>query len=51
MGWLVGTPETVIASLRAFGDAGVDRVMLGHYDVEDADVLDVLADAVLPSLG
>jgi alkanesulfonate monooxygenase SsuD/methylene tetrahydromethanopterin reductase-like flavin-dependent oxidoreductase (luciferase family) len=50
MGWLVGTPEMVIARLREFRDAGADRVMLGHYDLGSVGALEVLADAVLPSL-
>jgi alkanesulfonate monooxygenase SsuD/methylene tetrahydromethanopterin reductase-like flavin-dependent oxidoreductase (luciferase family) len=50
MGWLVGTPETVIASLRELRDAGVDRVILGHYDVAQIGTLELLAEAVLPSL-
>ena len=50
MGWLVGTPETVVASLRQFQDVGVQRVMLGHYDLTSIDTLELLADAVLPEL-
>jgi len=50
MGWLVGTPERVVASLREFGTVGVDRVMLGHYDVDNADTLRLLADVALPSV-
>jgi alkanesulfonate monooxygenase SsuD/methylene tetrahydromethanopterin reductase-like flavin-dependent oxidoreductase (luciferase family) len=50
MGWFVGTPETLIAELQAFKDAGADRVILGHYDVTNVGTLEVLADAVLPAL-
>lgn len=50
MGWLVGTPETVVDGLNALGAAGVDRVMLGHYDVANVGTLEVLAHTVLPSL-
>ncbi|HEY2593219.1 MAG TPA: LLM class flavin-dependent oxidoreductase [Chloroflexota bacterium] len=50
MGWLVGTPPTLLASLRAFEEAGLERVVLGHYDVANVDTLAVLAETVLPSL-
>jgi alkanesulfonate monooxygenase SsuD/methylene tetrahydromethanopterin reductase-like flavin-dependent oxidoreductase (luciferase family) len=50
MGWLVGTPETVAAGLSELRDAGVDRVMLGHYDVASLSTLDIVADRVLPLL-
>jgi alkanesulfonate monooxygenase SsuD/methylene tetrahydromethanopterin reductase-like flavin-dependent oxidoreductase (luciferase family) len=49
MGWLVGTPQGIVTSLREFGNQGVDRVVLGHYDVANVGTLEVLADAVLPS--
>ncbi len=50
MGWLVGTSETVLGSLRAFQRIGVERVMLGHYDLANVETLAVLAETVLPSL-
>jgi alkanesulfonate monooxygenase SsuD/methylene tetrahydromethanopterin reductase-like flavin-dependent oxidoreductase (luciferase family) len=50
MGWLVGTADTLIASLMEFHAAGAERMMLGHYDVADVDTLAVLAETVLPSL-
>ena len=50
MGWLVGTPEAVIGGLEALREVGVDRVMLGHYDVANVATLEVLADTVLPAL-
>jgi alkanesulfonate monooxygenase SsuD/methylene tetrahydromethanopterin reductase-like flavin-dependent oxidoreductase (luciferase family) len=50
MGWLAGTPETLLAGLRDFQQAGVERVMLGHYDLANVETLVVLAETVLPSL-
>jgi alkanesulfonate monooxygenase SsuD/methylene tetrahydromethanopterin reductase-like flavin-dependent oxidoreductase (luciferase family) len=49
MGWLVGTPGTVNDRLDEFKSAGVHRVMLGHYDVDNIDTLHLMADALLPS--
>ena len=49
-GWVAGTPAEVVAALRRLADAGVDRAMLGHYDLDDTDVLDLIARAVLPAL-
>jgi alkanesulfonate monooxygenase SsuD/methylene tetrahydromethanopterin reductase-like flavin-dependent oxidoreductase (luciferase family) len=48
MGWIVGTPETTKRSLQQFSDAGVDRVILGHYDVSNVATLELLAETVLP---
>jgi alkanesulfonate monooxygenase SsuD/methylene tetrahydromethanopterin reductase-like flavin-dependent oxidoreductase (luciferase family) len=50
MGWLVGTPPVLLASLRGLEEAGVERVVLGHYDVAHVETLAVLAEMVLPSL-
>jgi alkanesulfonate monooxygenase SsuD/methylene tetrahydromethanopterin reductase-like flavin-dependent oxidoreductase (luciferase family) len=50
MGWLVGTPDSVLASLRDFQEAGVERIMLGHYDLGSLETLAVLAETILPSL-
>ena len=49
-GWVAGTPDEVVAALSELADAGVDRAMLGHYDVEDMRVLDLIADSILPAL-
>jgi alkanesulfonate monooxygenase SsuD/methylene tetrahydromethanopterin reductase-like flavin-dependent oxidoreductase (luciferase family) len=51
MGWLVGTPQTVRDRLSELQVAGVDRVMVGHYDVANVGTLELLAETVLPSLG
>jgi alkanesulfonate monooxygenase SsuD/methylene tetrahydromethanopterin reductase-like flavin-dependent oxidoreductase (luciferase family) len=50
MGWLVGTPDALFAGLRDFQQAGVERVMLGHYDLANVETLAVLAETVLPSV-
>ena len=50
MGWVVGTPEEIIASLRRLAAAGVDRAILGHYDLSQTAVLELLAQAVLPAV-
>jgi alkanesulfonate monooxygenase SsuD/methylene tetrahydromethanopterin reductase-like flavin-dependent oxidoreductase (luciferase family) len=50
MGWVVGTPEEVIASLRGLAAAGVDRAILGHYDLSQTAVLELLSQTVLPAV-
>jgi alkanesulfonate monooxygenase SsuD/methylene tetrahydromethanopterin reductase-like flavin-dependent oxidoreductase (luciferase family) len=49
-GWLVGTVLDVVPRLREFAAAGAQRVMLGHYNLGDLDVLELLASRVLPVL-
>jgi alkanesulfonate monooxygenase SsuD/methylene tetrahydromethanopterin reductase-like flavin-dependent oxidoreductase (luciferase family) len=41
--WLVGTPEQVADQLRAWSAAGVQRVMLQWYDLDDLQGLELLA--------
>jgi alkanesulfonate monooxygenase SsuD/methylene tetrahydromethanopterin reductase-like flavin-dependent oxidoreductase (luciferase family) len=43
MGWLVGTPEQVSSRMRELAAAGVERVILGHYDLDDMDALELAA--------
>jgi alkanesulfonate monooxygenase SsuD/methylene tetrahydromethanopterin reductase-like flavin-dependent oxidoreductase (luciferase family) len=50
MGWLVGTTEEVVAHLQALKAVGVQRAVLGHYNVADAKVLELLAHSVLPAV-
>ena len=45
-----GTPNEVIAKLRAFGDAGATRVYLQLLDLDDLDQLQLVAADVLPHL-
>jgi alkanesulfonate monooxygenase SsuD/methylene tetrahydromethanopterin reductase-like flavin-dependent oxidoreductase (luciferase family) len=49
-GWLVGTPSQVVEELRALSTAGVDRTILGHYDLEDVAALELIAEQVVPGL-
>lgn len=41
--WLVGTPEQIEPQLDAWSAAGVQRVMLQWYDLDDSDRLSLLA--------
>ncbi len=47
MGWVVGTPREVKQHTSALADAGVERVIFGHYDIADGDTLELLAKALL----
>ncbi|MGH2604752.1 MAG: LLM class flavin-dependent oxidoreductase, partial [Dehalococcoidia bacterium] len=49
-GWLTGTPDQVVASLRALADVGVHRVMLQHLAQEDDAVLELIAREVMPAV-
>jgi F420-dependent oxidoreductase-like protein len=49
-GWLAGTPDDLIASLRALADEGVDRVMLQHNDQENDGLLRLIAREVMPAV-
>jgi alkanesulfonate monooxygenase SsuD/methylene tetrahydromethanopterin reductase-like flavin-dependent oxidoreductase (luciferase family) len=50
MGWIVGIPAEVVDSLTALRVAGVDRVMLGHYDLDQTVALEVIAEHVMPAV-
>jgi F420-dependent oxidoreductase-like protein len=45
-----GTPEEVAATLRAWGDAGAERIYLQVLDLADLDHLDLIAAEVVPRL-
>ncbi len=49
-GWVAGTPDQVVGALSELAVAGVERVMLGHYNVEDMGVLDLIARRIRPAL-
>jgi alkanesulfonate monooxygenase SsuD/methylene tetrahydromethanopterin reductase-like flavin-dependent oxidoreductase (luciferase family) len=49
--FLAGSPEDIIAALRAWEDAGVQRVLLQMLDQEDIAALELFAERVLPQLG
>jgi F420-dependent oxidoreductase-like protein len=48
---LAGTPDEVVTTLRAWADAGADRVYLQVLDLADLDHLDLVATDVAPHLG
>ena len=50
-GWLVGTPEQIIAQLQALAAEGVQRVMFQHNDHTDFAALELLARDVQPTVG
>jgi F420-dependent oxidoreductase-like protein len=45
---ILGTPERAVARLRAYADAGVERIMLNHELFDDVDMLEVLAEHICP---
>jgi F420-dependent oxidoreductase-like protein len=47
-GWLVGTPDQIIAQLEALAHEGVERVIFQHNDQTDFEALALLARDVLP---
>jgi F420-dependent oxidoreductase-like protein len=47
--WIAGTPEEVIARLRAYEGVGVERVMLQHLLVRDEAALELIASEVMPA--
>jgi F420-dependent oxidoreductase-like protein len=49
--WIDGSPDSVVAQLREYSDAGVDRVMLQQLRREDIDSLALLGREVIPALG
>jgi F420-dependent oxidoreductase-like protein len=46
---IAGTPEEVVARLREYEAAGVERVMLQHLAHRDSEALELLAAEVLPA--
>jgi len=47
--WIAGTPDKVIARLRAYEGAGVERVMLQHLLHRDEAALELFASEVMPA--
>ena len=47
-GFLGGTPEQLTEQLQAFVDAGIQRFMLQHNDLDDLASLEYMAEEVLP---
>jgi alkanesulfonate monooxygenase SsuD/methylene tetrahydromethanopterin reductase-like flavin-dependent oxidoreductase (luciferase family) len=48
--WIVGTPDEVIARLREYEAAGIERVYLQHLAHRDLETLELLAREVIPAL-
>jgi F420-dependent oxidoreductase-like protein len=46
---LVGTVDQVVARLREYGGAGVERVFLQHLDHTDLDMVRLIGEAVVPA--
>jgi alkanesulfonate monooxygenase SsuD/methylene tetrahydromethanopterin reductase-like flavin-dependent oxidoreductase (luciferase family) len=47
---IVGTPDRAIERIRAYAEAGVQRIFLNHELYDDLDMLELVATDVLPSL-
>jgi F420-dependent oxidoreductase-like protein len=47
---IVGTPDQAIERLRAYADAGVQRIFLNHTLYDDLDMVDLVATEVLPAV-
>lgn len=47
---VAGTPDEVVETLRAWADAGAQRIYLQVLDLADLDHLDLVAEAVAPHL-
>ncbi len=46
---LVGTVDQVVARLREYADAGVERVFLQHLDHTDLEMVQLIGEAVVPA--
>ncbi|MEO1062651.1 MAG: LLM class F420-dependent oxidoreductase [Actinomycetota bacterium] len=46
-----GTPEEVVAAVRAYAEVGADRVYLQFQDLSDLEQIELLGEEVLPALG
>ena len=45
---IAGTPEQVLERLAAYGEAGVQRVMLQHLLHDDLEAVALIGDEVIP---
>jgi alkanesulfonate monooxygenase SsuD/methylene tetrahydromethanopterin reductase-like flavin-dependent oxidoreductase (luciferase family) len=48
--WIAGTPEQVVAQLREFEAAGVQRVMLQHLLHDDLEAIELTGREVIPAV-
>jgi alkanesulfonate monooxygenase SsuD/methylene tetrahydromethanopterin reductase-like flavin-dependent oxidoreductase (luciferase family) len=49
-GDLVGAPEEVVEQIRAYAELGVQEIMLDVFDLDDVELLELIADEVIPRL-
>ena len=49
-GLLIGTPDEVVASIKAREAQGIDRIMLQTLDMDDVDVLGLIANEIMPQV-
>jgi len=49
-GFLAGSPETIVADLTRWAEAGIERVLLQMLDQEDIAALELFARTVMPAL-
>ena len=50
IGWVCGRPDEIVQQLHELAAVGIDRVMLQHNDVDDEDVLELIAREVVPAV-
>jgi alkanesulfonate monooxygenase SsuD/methylene tetrahydromethanopterin reductase-like flavin-dependent oxidoreductase (luciferase family) len=48
--WVTGTVDEVVERLRAYEEAGVDRIMLQHLAHDDVETVALLGREVIPAL-
>jgi alkanesulfonate monooxygenase SsuD/methylene tetrahydromethanopterin reductase-like flavin-dependent oxidoreductase (luciferase family) len=47
---IIGTPEEVVAHLRACAEAGIAELSVQWFDAEDIEGIEILAHEVMPRL-
>jgi F420-dependent oxidoreductase-like protein len=48
--FIVGSAERALARLRQYADAGVQRIFLNHELYDDIDMLELVADEIIPGI-
>jgi F420-dependent oxidoreductase-like protein len=48
--FIVGSPERALARLREYADAGVQRIFLNHELYDDIQMLELIADEIIPGI-
>jgi F420-dependent oxidoreductase-like protein len=49
-GLLIGTPDEIVASIKMREAQGIDRIMLQTLDMDDIDVLELIAEEIMPQV-